>query len=129
MDHYTEALHINNLELLPVHLALQHFLPLVIGKSVVVMIDNTTVVGQTKNQGGTHSRSLYHQTVLLLTWADGKDITLIPCHILGHLIMVADSLSGRHQVINAKSRVLLEVLHHIWHLWGQLTPHQSLCHI
>ena len=48
------SLHINNLELLAIHLALQHFLPLVINKVMIVMTDNTTVVSQIKNQGGTH---------------------------------------------------------------------------
>ena len=84
------SLHINNLELLAVHLALQHFLPLVINKVMIVMTDNTTVVGQIKNQGGTHSRSLYRQTVLLLKWADSRHITLVPRHIPGHLNVVAD---------------------------------------
>ena len=74
---WQRSLHINNLELLAGHLALQHFLPLVINKVMIVMTDNTTVVGQIKNQGGTHSRSLYPQTVLLLEWADSRHITLV----------------------------------------------------
>ena len=84
------SLHINDLELLAVHFALQHFPPLVINKVVIVMTDNTTVIGQIKNQGGTHSRSLYHQTVLPLEWADSKRITLVPRHFPGHLNMVAN---------------------------------------
>ena len=51
-----KALYINNLELLAVHLAVQHFRLLVIGKAVVVMTD-MTVVGQIKSQGGTHLHS------------------------------------------------------------------------
>ena len=118
------SLHINNLELLAVHLALQHFLPLVINKVVIVMTDNTTVVGQIKNQGGTHSRSLYRQTVLLLEWADSKRITLVPRHIPGHLNVVADRLSRRHQTINSEWTLSQQILHHMWRLWGQ--PHIDL---
>jgi len=55
-------LHINNLELLAVLLALEQFLPRVKNSSVMAMTDNTTVVGQITNQGGTLSRSLYNLT-------------------------------------------------------------------
>ena len=115
------SLHINNLELLAAHLALQHFLPVVINKVIIVMTDNTTVVGQIKNQGVTHSRSLYHQTVHLLEWADSRHITLVPRHIPGHLNVVADHLSRRQQIMNAKWKLSLQVLHHVWLIWGQ--PH------
>ena len=118
------SLHINNLELLVVHLALQHFLPLVINKVMIVMTDNTTVVGQIKNQGGTHSRSLYRQTVLLLEWADSQRITLVPRHILGHLNVVPDQLSWRHQTINSEWTLSQQILHHVWRLWGK--PHIDL---
>ena len=107
------SLHINNLELLAVHLALQHFLPLVIYKVAIVMTDNTTVVGQIKNQGGTHSWSLYRQTVLLLEWVDSKRITLVLHHILGHLNVVADRLSQWHQTINSEWTLSQQILHHV----------------
>ena len=66
------SLHINKLKLLAVHLTLQHFLPLVINKVMIVMTDNTTIIGQIKNQGSTHSRSLHHETSHLLEWADSR---------------------------------------------------------
>ena len=123
-----KALHTNNPELPAVHLTLQHFLVLVIGKSVVVMMDNTAVVGRIKNQGGTQSRSLYRQTVLLLEWGHDKDITLIPSAILGHLNVVADRLSRRLKVINAEWRLSLQVLHHVWCLYGDNPRSISLPH-
>ena len=51
-DSVQKCLHINILELVAVHLALQHFLPLVQGELVMVMTDNTTVVAQLRNRGG-----------------------------------------------------------------------------
>ena len=117
------SLHTNNLELLSVHLALQHFLPLVISKVVIVMTDNTTVVDQVKNQGDTHSQSLHRQTVLL-EWVDSRRITLTPRHIPGHLNVVADHLSQRHQIIISEWTLCHQVLHHMWCLWGQ--PHVNL---
>ena len=52
-DSVQKCPHINVLELLAVRLALQHFLPLVQGQPVMVMTNNTTVVAQLRNQGGT----------------------------------------------------------------------------
>ena len=122
------SLHINNLELLAVHLALQHFLPLVINKVMIVMSNNTMVISQIKNQGGTHSQSLFRQTVLLLEWVDSRRITLVLRHIPGHLSMVADCLSRRHQIINSEWPWSQQILHHMWHLMGP-APCRPLCHV
>ena len=97
-----KSLHSNNLELLAVHLALQHFQPLAINKSVVMMTDNMTVVGQIENQGGSHSRSLYWQPACLFEWADSLHISLIPCHIPGHLNIVANGVRRPRQIHGPK---------------------------
>ena len=52
------TLHINNLELRAVVLALKHWERVVIGKTILVAIDNSTVVAYINKQGGTVSRSL-----------------------------------------------------------------------
>ena len=85
-------LHINILELLAVRLALQHFQQQVANHSVVIMTDNSTVVAQICNQGGTHSRQLHRQTALLLSWADNHSVHLLPRHIPGHLNVLAVSV-------------------------------------
>ena len=123
-DSVQKHLHINILELLAVRLALQHFLPLVQGQPVMVMTDNTTVVAQLRNRGGTLSRPLYSHTAQLLLWADSHNISLVPHHILGKLNIMADCLSRRHQVLNSEWTLSLPVLHQVWRLWGQ--PHVNI---
>ena len=116
--------HINNLELLTVLLALQQFQSSVQGKSVQIMTDNTTVVGQIKHQGGTHSRELFNLTRQLFQWADEHAVLLVARHIPGHLNVIADRLSRRHQVIHTEWSLAPEVARKLWQLWGQ--PHVDL---
>ena len=80
------------LELRAVFLTLQDFLLLVQGQHIIAMTDNTTMVGQINNQGGTHSRILYRWTRSLLEWIHLHDITLSACHIPGRLNILADLL-------------------------------------
>ena len=47
--------HINVLEMLAVQRVLEHFLPIVRGKMVLIATDNITVVYYIKRQGGTRS--------------------------------------------------------------------------
>jgi len=116
--------HINNLELLAVLLALQAFEHIVEGRHVLAMTDNTTVVGQIKNQGGTHSRQLYKVTKELFLWADAHQIVLSAQHIPGRLNVLADLLSRRHQVIHTEWSLSPQIAHQIWKVWGQ--PHLDL---
>jgi ribonuclease HI len=116
--------HINLLELRAVLLALEQFLPLVRGHHVLVMCDNTTVVGQVKNQGGTHSLDLFLLTRDLFSWADTNRVVLSAQHIPGRLNVLADRLSRRHQVIHTEWSLAPSVARRIWKLWGQ--PHLDL---
>ena len=61
-------LHINLLELKAVFLALQGFLFLISGRSVLVKTDNLTVVAYINHQGGTHLIPLCLETLRLLSW-------------------------------------------------------------
>lgn len=83
-------LHINNLELLAVFLALKAFLSQIQGESVIVM-----VVGQIANHGGTRhcSTSLFQLTRELLLWYDRLGIVLKARHIPGHLGVFADQVN------------------------------------
>lgn len=119
-----QELHINNLELLAAFLALQQFLPHVRNKRVLLMTDNTTVVGHIKNQGGTHSRSLYLLTLQLFTWTDQHGIILVPRHIPGHLNVLADRLSRRHQIIQTEWSLSQSIADRIWKVWGR--PHVDM---
>mgnify|MGYP001412616885 CR=1 FL=1 len=116
--------HINNLELLALHLALRQFLPQVKGRRVLAMTDNTTVVGQVTNQGGTLSKELFKLTHDLLTWCDLHQIQLSARHIPGRLNVTADLLSRRHQKIQTEWSLSPQVARRIWKIWGQ--PHVDL---
>jgi len=119
-----KTMHINNLELLAVHLALKQFLFRVRNLHVIAMTDNTTVVGQITNQGGTHSRALYTLTRDLLLWCDEHGVLLSARHIPGRLNVLADRLSRRHQVIQTEWSLAPTVVSRIWKLWG--APHVDL---
>ena len=116
--------HINNLELLAVILALEQFLPTVRDKHVLLMTDNTTVIGNIKNQGGTHSWELYLLARQLFDWLDLHKVKLTPRHIPGHLNVIADRLSRSHQVIQTEWSLSSPVAQAIWKVWGQ--PHVDL---
>lgn len=117
-------LHINHLELRAAHLALMHFLPQVRGKTVLLMTDNTTVVGQIRNQGGTRAPDLFPATKELFLWADSNSVILVPRHIPGRLNVIADRLSRRFQIIHTEWSLSLQVTHQLWKVWG--TPHVDM---
>ena len=87
------------------------------------MMDNTTVVGQIKDQGSTKLRSLYQQTVFF-NWVDRMGVPLIPRHVLRCLIVVTDYLLHRQQVVNTEWTLSPQVPNRMWHLWDQ--PHINL---
>jgi hypothetical protein len=115
---------INWLELEAVSRALQAFLPLIRGKKVAIMTDNTTVVGQIRNQGGTRSATLSALTSRILQWADNQHITLIPCYLPGKLNVIADQLSRSSQIIQTEWSLHPEITSAIWNLWTK--PHVDL---
>ena len=86
-------LHINQQELKAVSLALQGFLPLLTGHSVLVRSDSLTVVAYINHQGRTHSIPLCLETLRLLTWCRQERIVLSASHIPIQQNLVADFLS------------------------------------
>ena len=111
--------HINWLELKAAFLALQHFLPAVRGRVIELMTDNTTVIGQLRNQGGTHSLPLTNLTRELLEWADTQDLTIVPRHIPGKANILADQLSRRGQAIETEWSIHPLVVEALWRLWDR----------
>ena len=95
-------LHINNLEMKAVLRCLQAFLPLVQGKVVLIMSDNTTVVSHIKREGGTHSWDLYLLTRELFAWCQHHNVTLRVSFIPGRLNSWADSLSRPGQILKTE---------------------------
>ena len=85
--------HINSLELMAVFLALQSLEVHVIGQSLLVRSDNTTVVSYVNFQGGSHSPSLCLLALELWEWCIQRGIHLSAAHIPGEDNLVADFLS------------------------------------
>ena len=69
------------------------------GKTVLMLIDNSTAVAYIRNQGGTRSRALLKLTGRILLLADQLQIQLIPRHITGQLNVLADLASIINQVV------------------------------
>lgn len=86
-------LHINLLELMAIYQAIVHFLPKIINSSLLILTDNTTALAYVKNQGGTHSLSLFKCADNLLTFCAINNILVQAQHIPGKLNIRADSLS------------------------------------
>ena len=61
--------------------------------------DNSSEMAYLRNQGGTHSVPMFHQTWQILLECQLQGITLLVRHILGRLNVLANSLSRRHQII------------------------------
>ncbi|CAC5402218.1 unnamed protein product [Mytilus coruscus] len=98
--------HINYLELEAVVLTIKHFLNYLIGKSVLIRSDNTTVVQYINKQGGTKSPQLCYKTWELWTLAIQSNITLKATHIMGKKSIIADYLSRKkilHRVVTEHS--------------------------
>ena len=85
--------HINSLELRAVFLALQSLESHVLGRSILVRSDNTTVVAYINHQGGTHSPSLCRLALDLWHWCLQRQIHLSASHIPGEDNLLADFLS------------------------------------
>ena len=96
------TLHINNLELRAVVLALKHWERVVIGKTILVASDNSTVVAYINKQGGTVSRSLCMEAKEMLIWCHQREIILRARYIPGKLNALADQLSRRGQILHTE---------------------------
>lgn len=85
--------HINCLELLAVHLALNRLKGLLRGKHVLVRLDNTATVAYINRQGGLRSRRISQLARHLLLWSQKVLRSLRAVHIPGLLSRTADELS------------------------------------
>ena len=88
-----QARHINWLELQAIFLALLHWEKLLKFKTVAICSDNTTALAYLRNQGGTHSRSLYLLAKEILFWTQERNISLMTQFVLGQNYVLADRLS------------------------------------
>ena len=101
------------LELQAVCLALQQFLPLLRGKTVLVQMDNSTVQAYIAKQGGTHSLELCQMAQEILLWADRHHMSLIAQYIQGQRNILADPLSWQGQLLKGEWSLNQSVYAHI----------------
>ena len=107
------TLHINNLELRAVVLALKHWERVVIGKTILVGSDNSTMVAYINKQGGTVSRSLCMETKEMLIWCHQREIILRARYIPGKLNALADQLSRRGQILHTEWSLCPRIFKHL----------------
>ena len=110
--------HINVLELCAVQLALNHFLPQLEGKHVLVRSDNKSTVAQINHQGGTQSTRLLWVSRSLLTWAYPRLASVRAVFIPEDRNQVANFLS-RQKPPPGEWRLHPEVVERIWGLFGR----------
>ena len=123
-DVASQDLHINNLELRAVFLALQHFQSHIYNSCVMVASNNSSVVAYLKKQGGTHSPSLCMLVWELLYWCHHRNIHIQVRHIPGKLNVLADSLSSPDRILPTEWSLDREIATQIFSLWG--TPQIDL---
>ncbi len=110
--------HINCLELWAVHLALPQFQPLLLGKHVLVRMDNTLAVSYINRLGGIRSHRMSQLAHHLLHWSHTQFKSLHAVHIPGKLNRVADALS-RQLMFPGEWRLHPEMIRLIWSRWRE----------
>ena len=101
-DHSFLSDHINILELRTILLAIRKFTPLIRGKVVLILCDNSTAVAHLEKVGGLHSWKLYSLSWLIFSLASKLAITLHVRHIPGSLNVIADRLSRKGQLMQTE---------------------------
>jgi len=112
-------LHINVLELKAIWLGLQAFLDTLQGSNVAIMCDNVSAIAYIRNQGGTLSRQMSDLAVQICTWAESKQMTLTPRHVPGHLNVLADHLSRKHQILKTEWSLHQAVVDRVFKFWDK----------
>ncbi|XP_030834672.1 uncharacterized protein LOC115921380 [Strongylocentrotus purpuratus] len=85
--------HFNVLELMGVFAPLRHFRARLVGRSVLILTDNVSVMAYINRQGGTHSVALNELASQLWAWCKGARVFPIASHIPGEENIIADFLS------------------------------------
>ncbi len=119
--HWSKAesgFHINCLEMLAVCRACQFFLPDLIGRHVLIRLDNMSVVSYINHQGGVSSKRLFILAERLLEWAQVNLRSLRAAHLPGRLNQGADMLS-QSNVPSEEWMLHPQVVQKIWKIFGK----------
>ncbi len=108
--------HINCLELLAVHLALNRLKRRLRGEHVLVRTDNTATVAYINRQGGLRSRRMSQLARHLLLWSRKHLRSLRAIHIPGLLNRTADELS--RAALPGEWRLHPQTVQRIWQRFG-----------
>ncbi len=126
--------HINCLELWAVHLALRQFRPLLLGKHVLVRMDNTAAVSYINRLGGIRSHHMSQLARHLLLWSPTQFKSLRAVHIPGKFNRAADALS-RQLSFPGEWRLHPVTIWLIWSRFGEAqvdlfsSPESSHCQL
>ncbi len=110
--------HINCLELRAVHLALRQFRPLLLGKHVLVGMDNSAAVLYINRLRGIRSHRMSQLAHHLLLWSQTQLKSLHAVHIPGNLNRAADALS-QQLTSPGEWRLHPETIRLIWSRFGE----------
>ncbi len=126
--------HINCLELWTVHLALRQFRPLLLGKHVLVRMDNTAAISYINRLGGIRSHRMSQLARHLLLRSHTQFKSLRAVHIPGQLNRAADALS-RQLTFPGEWRLHTETTLLNWSRFGEAqvdlfaSPESSHCQL
>ena len=112
-------LHINVLEALCVKKALEYWEHQLLGKSVLIQTDNTTVVSHLNRGSGCRSVTQHLVIRSLLLWCHARQITVTARHLPGRYNQLADLLSRRDQVIATEWTLHPSIMLSIIQTWEQ----------
>jgi hypothetical protein len=112
-------LHINQLELEAVRLALEQFADHLPKGHVRIVSDNASVVAAINHQGGTHSQALSLAVESIWLWAHARDVHLSTRHLSGVPNVLADALSRPGSILQTEWTLCHKVLHRVWEVWDK----------
>jgi ribonuclease HI len=111
------TLHINVLEMRAVLLAIEQLEPAP-GSVLLVATDNSTVVAYVNKQGGLRSSQLWHETRLLFSLLESRDLSLRARHIPGRLNVIADQLSRQGQILPTEWSLHPDIVRTVFQHWS-----------
>ena len=98
-DPETSQNHINYLELLAVQHCLIHWEELITNQSLLLHVDNTTVLHHINKASGPRSPQLHQLCQDILVWCNLRGVTVKAAHIKGKLNVISDYMSRRGSII------------------------------
>ena len=116
--------HINILEGRCIQLALIHWEQHLVGKSILIETDSSTVVSHINRGSGCHSIKQHLLIKDILTWCQDRGIHLTARHLPGRFNQLADILSRGSQIIATEWTIHHSVMTAIIQIWER--PHVDM---